>query len=228
MKIKFGIILGIIICIFVSFVQGTDIQFLSKPGPERDELRNKYEEQIKSGNKDINIMRKLGIIYHFQANESEKIDVEMIKKSYKTLKKVYRKDKNNVYTLGYYGSITTMMALTTDDGMRKSRYVKTGIRKMDKAIRMEPDNIDIRLLRGFSSVNLPKFFQRARYTIEDLEYVIKKQSELSPEFKAKLYFNIGLAHEIMDNVELARKNWKKAVQVSPKSPFGKKARERIE
>ena len=91
---------------------------------------------------------------------------------------------------------------------------------MSKAVSLSPDNLEIRLMRGITSVNMPVFggymhlYNREKgfaetitsemiengyggyldYAVDDLHTVIK--GEASDEMKAQAYFYLGLAYKV--------------------------------
>ncbi len=223
-KIIFWLPLGLL---WASILYATDIQILVVASPERDALQRQYEDQLAANSKDIQVFKELGIIYHMQAVEGTRPHPELVNKSYNLLKRAYEQDKQDLITLSYYGSVTTMMALSTDDSMQQMRFVKSGARRMDKAIKKSQDNIILRLVRGNNSIGLPKFLQRTRYAVEDFGHVLKIAPSLPLPMKAELLFKIGEAYALMEQPSEAESHWKQAHEVAPDSTFGKMAQSRL-
>ena len=98
---------------------------------------------------------------------------------------------------------------------------------MDKAVRDHPDDIEVRMLRGRNSLNLPKFFNRARISVLDFQHVLKLTKNASAEFRARLHFNLGLAYELTEEFEQAATQWQQVIRLAPDSPEAQQAREKI-
>jgi hypothetical protein len=126
------------------------------------------------------------------------------------LKRAYLQNKIHALTMAYYGSITTMMTMTTPWPMSKLKFVKSGARKMDKAIKMSPDNVDVRMLRGTNSLNLPKFLKRGRYAILDFQHVLLLTPSADSEEKAELHRKISAGYLLLDDAKNAEKHRKLA------------------
>ena len=120
-----------------------------------------------------------------------------------------------------------MMAITVKDGLQKMKYVQRGTRLLDKAVREEPDHLDLRILRGRNSLNLPEFFNRARIAVLDFEYVLKLSKNAPAAFRANLHFHLGRAYEMSKEPEKANAQWQQVIRLAPHSPEAEKARDKI-
>jgi hypothetical protein len=69
---------------------------------------------------------------------------------------------------------------------------------MDKAVRMDSDNISVRLIRAHNSKNLPMFLNRRSVAYEDFEYLeglFKKKPDISTSLKASVYRNLAALYK---------------------------------
>jgi len=227
MKImKTIMILGLACLNFGVLSEATELKILTTPGAERDQLEQNYQAQMKAGNADTTVLRELGIIYHMKTVENPR-EPQMAKKTNDLLKKAYANDKSNPLTKAYLGSITTMMATTVEDGMQKMKFVKRGTRHMDKAIKDRPDDINLRMLRGNNSLNLPKFLKRARYAVQDFSHVLKLTKNAPADFRATVHFNLGKAYERIEEFDKAKAQWQQVIQQFPDSSVAKQAQEKL-
>ena len=64
---------------------------------------------------------------------------------------------------------------------------------LDKAVALATEDIELRLTRGVTSVNMPFFVNRIDQGIEDLEMV--SESDVSDEMKAEAIYWLGYAHQ---------------------------------
>ena len=209
-----------------ALLHATELMTLTTPGVERNRLEKKYLAQLQAGQNSLQTLRELGIIYHMKAVEGP-VNIQFIKESYSLLNKAYAKDKSHAITTAYLGSITTMMAITVEEGLQKMKFVNRGIRLLDKVIRDNPDNVELRMLRGRNSLNLPKFFNRARIAVLDFSHILKLTINASAKFKARLHFNLGEAYELNDAFEKAAAHWQQVIRLAPDSPEAEQAREKI-
>ncbi len=114
---------------------------------------------------------------------------------------------------------------------RKMRFVNRGAGMIDKAIMKEPDHVMVRMVRANNSSGLPKFFKRRKYTKIDLLH-IEKVITASPEAlnkagQAQVYFKLGKIFYSEGDKALSQSYYKKAVEASPDSIWGKRAQKRI-
>ncbi len=211
---------------FVALPHAMELTTLTTPGAERDRLEQKFLSQLNSGQTSVQASRALGIIYHMKAVEGPD-NIQFIQESHSLLKKAYAKDKTHAITKAYLGSITTMMAITVEGGLQKMKFVNRGTRLLDKVVRDYPDNIEVRILRGRNSLNLPKIFNRARIAVQDFNHILKLTKNSSVEFKARLHFNLGQANELNEAFEKAAAHWKQVIRLAPDSPEAQQARKKI-
>ncbi len=201
--------------------QAAALAELITAGPARGALQAGHEATLKHDQKNLTALRELGIILHMRIVESEEPQPELIIKAYALLKKAYLQDKKHPLTMAYYGSITTMMALTTDRQMQKLKYVKSGTRKLDKAVRLAPDDVNVRMVRGNNSLGLPKFLKRGRLAVSDFLHVMKLLPTASEEFRGELHYKTALGYRLMNDARKAEIHRERAAQIAPGSDFGK-------
>ena len=203
--------------------QGATLPELTVPGPARDAMQARHEASLKRNPKNLIALRELGIIEHMRVVEGKETEPKLITSAYELLKKAYLQDKTHPLTMAYYGSITTMMALTTERQMSKLKHVKSGTRKLDKAVRLVPDDVNVRMVRGNNSLGLPKFLKRSRLAVKDFLHVLKLLPSASAEFQAELHYKISRGYSLMDDEKQAEIHRKKAAQIAPDSDFVKMA-----
>jgi len=116
--------------------------------------------------------------------------------------------------------------------VRKARYVNNGLKEMDKAVELDPNNVSIRMIRGSNSLSLPNFFDRAPTAVADFEYLTKliekSPNSFDPDYCAGVYLKLGLAYKKMDKMQKARTSWEKAAAASENSQAAKEALQLLE
>jgi len=146
-------------------------------------------------------------------------DKEAVKKAYKIFKKICADDPRDCLAEAYLGSITALLGRDEIDPNKRFRLALDGLKILDRAVSKEPDNIEIRILRGFVSHRLPEmYFHRKATAIEDFNYVISRYERnkkvLSRDFYCKILFELGLDYKELDRTGDAQSTWEKLLNVS--------------
>ena len=171
----------------------------------------------------ISLLIKLGRIYHDFGIEGDK---EVVKKGEKYLEKAIELDSKNAIAVAYYGSILTMKARDAKMPWNKIKYGKKGLSFIDQAVELEPDNLEVRIIRAMNSFYAPSFLGRLKYSFEDFQYVIKNDQFInwSADAKAYIYFNLGNAYKKDNKSVEAKKYYEMALKEAPSSKSGKAAK----
>ena len=77
-------------------------------------------------------------------------------------------DPENARAMAYLGSSYALVARDSDAVADKIRYTNRGLRYLDRAISMEPDSFELRLIRATVAVGLPNMFGRRDTAVEDM------------------------------------------------------------
>jgi hypothetical protein len=163
-----------------------------------------YIAKLDHDPEDYKTLKALGIAYSEKARSDFK---NYTPKAVECLTRAHEMEKTDYETMCYLGSAITMMANTTGNPIKKMTYVNKGTAQMDKAIKKDPDNINIRLIKAFNSKNLPGFLNRSHFAIEDFEYIadlIEKNPDIQQEIRKTFYSNLVELYEEdkdKDNVE---------------------------
>lgn len=144
---------------------------------------------------DYEALKGLGIIYHSMALKDSNA---YAKKAIQYLEQANQKKSDDTEVLCYLGSAYTLLAKDTGDLMSKSSYMNRGIEYMDKAVRMDPDNVSVRLIRANNSKNLPRFLNRRSVAYEDFEYLaglFEKRPDVSPSLQVSVYRDLAALYK---------------------------------
>ncbi len=87
---------------------------------------------------------------------------------------------------GYDGKIAEDTDYRTNLVFRSMSY-------LDKAVSLDPDNLELRLVRGIFGIMFPFFLQKHEQGVADLEIVLK--SEAPDSMKAEAMYMLGVAHQ---------------------------------
>ncbi len=187
------------------------------------------KDSLREEPENTEILLKLGILYHNLGVEGDKKAVKRAKKLFQKLLEI---NPQNVEALAWYGSVLTLRGRDVLFPVSKLGYVSNGIKKMDKAVELVPDNIGVRMIRAHNSLNLPGIFHRIKIAITDFEHLLtlrqEKQQEFSKALLAKIFLGLGSAYKKKEDIIKARENWQKAVEVLPDSMEAEMARKLLE
>jgi tetratricopeptide (TPR) repeat protein len=168
-------------------------------------LAAQLQQRLEQNPTDYEALKGLGIVYHGMALKDSKA---YAKKAVQYLEQANQKKSDETEVLCYLGSAYTLLAKDTGDLMSKSSYMNKGVEYMDKAARMDPDNISVRLIRANNSKNLPRFLNRRSVAYEDFEYLaglFEKRPDVSPSLKASVYRDLAALYKEDGDAAKARK-----------------------
>lgn len=181
---------------------------------------------IKNEPNNIAALTALGVHYHDLGVAG---DHKAVEQGEKLLKKVLSLDSTNAYATGYYGSILSLKARDASMPWTKVKFAKQGFEQLDKSIEMNPDDLDVRLIRAMNSYQVPKLMKRLPISLEDFNFIIKHDTFKSwtPEHRAFLYLHFGRALEKDDQPEKAKEMFELAIKEAPGSKSAGEAKKML-
>ncbi len=181
---------------------------------------------IKNDPQNIQGLIALGVHYHDLGVAGNSKAVEQ---GEQLLKKALSLDPNNALATGYYGSILSLKARDASMPWAKVKFAKQGFEQLDKSIQMNPDDLDVRLIRAMNSYQVPKFMKRLPLSIEDFNFIIKhkKFESWTPDHRAFVYLHFGKALEKDDQPEKAKEMFDLAIKEAPGSKSGLEAKKAL-
>lgn len=186
------------------------------------------EDSLKHDPENKVLLLKLAIQYHNLALRGDKDATE---KAEDVLHKLLKLDSLDAEAYCWLGSLLTIKGRDAWLPVSKVIYVNDGIEALDKAVKLAPQNISIRLVRANNSLSLPGFFNRLDTAIVDFEYVAhlreKNSFILSDTVYADVLFNLGLALEKRGNEEQAINRWNQVIKLDADSQRGKEAKAKL-
>lgn len=167
------------------------------------------ESQVQQNPNNPKINLNLGKLYFQLARSGKK---EYLKKAEKQFSKVIKLQPDNNTALCWSGCVVVIKAKYAWFPPLKGYYVIAGLKKMDKAVKMSPDNIENRQIRGQTCLQIPTMFNRIDTAIEDFDklYSLVKQTpdRFNADERAQIVYNLGKAYKIKGNEELSQKYFK--------------------
>lgn len=191
---------------------------------------NEWENKLKKDPENREILLNLGRHYHRIGGDSNNSDA--VEKAEEYLSKLIEIDSKNAAGLVYLGSTLTMRALHTSSQDVQLEFVTKGFARMDKAVYFEPDNFEVRLIRGINSTYIPEMMGRLSIALEDFKHIEKligeKDLKLEKETLQQYYFHYGLALVKNFENEAAKKMFIRTSQINPDSPLAKSAERELQ
>ncbi|MBU2510055.1 hypothetical protein KJ966_01915 [bacterium] len=202
-----------IFLIFLVFGYLTSFLSAQTKIPDSAALRKKrasvLEMELKEEHDPLKL-KELAMIYSVIAgfDDQEKTTAVKAEKIVQEAVSIYPKDYE---LMAVHGSLLTMMARYETETARQLHFTKKGFRKMDRAIKQDPDNIGALLQRGNNSMSVPLFLKRTHYAKKDFQHLLELVGDRKgPSFKAMVLFNLGRAHELLQESSQAKACWKEA------------------
>lgn len=137
-------------------------------------------------------------------------DKAAVRKAHAMLEKLQQQVNDNLVR-AYYGSVLTLVGRDAVNPTERVQKALQGVKILNEAVAKEPNNIEIRLLRGFVCNRLPKvYFHRTQTAVEDFNHVLAldaKKRRLSRELYWKVLYELGEAHKKLGQNEHAKAVW---------------------
>jgi len=174
---------------------------LAEQRPENMDLNalkaraTELQKRLNQNPSDGEALRSLGIVYYAAALKDSKAYTN---RAILYLEQAYQKKPEDAEVLCCLGTTYTLLAKNTSDLSSITSNMNKGIGFMDKAVRMDPDNISVRMIRANNSKNLPKFLNRRSVAYEDFEHLaslFEKNPDISPLLKASVYQNLATLYK---------------------------------
>jgi len=196
----------------VSYLVSTSV-FAQTPIPDtatERENRVRLLEAALDSNSNAGQQRELAMIYAVIAG-LDSFKQETVNKADKYLAAATKSNPKDYELMATHGSVLAMKAAFAKSSMRQMMYVKKGARKMDRAIKKDPDNIGARLQRGNNSLGLPLFLKRTHFALKDFKHILDQVGDRKGrDFKAMILFNLGQSHSLMKQQKRAVDFWNQA------------------
>jgi predicted Zn-dependent protease len=105
-------------------------------------------------------------------------DKKAVRGANEKLHRLREADPGDALVLAYYGSSLTLLARDAVKLMEKEEKANEGLDALNRAVQLEPNHKEIRLLRANVCLRLPDdYFGTLAVAIEDFTYLLDRQSE---------------------------------------------------
>jgi len=158
-------------------------------------------------------------------------DKSAVKKCLGCLEKVLEKEPRNGEAMAYMGSICTIQAQYASRQQNKIELMQKAFAKLDKAVALYPNNPVIRLTRGTTYTNIPRFFNRLQTAVQDFNHVWfiqnKQDMHLPVSYWVLFHFNYGKALQASGDSKAAVIHFQKVLEIAPEHRLAELARRQI-
>lgn len=144
-------------------------------------------------------------------------DADAVKKTLELLERIRTMVPDNNLVKAYYGATLVLTGRDTTHSTDRFRNVLRGLKTIDETVDAEPNNVEIRLLRGFVNRRLPElYFHRNAMAADDFAFVAAEYERDSTILPQDLYWRTlyewGAAYKKLENYPLAQQAWKKLLE----------------
>jgi tetratricopeptide (TPR) repeat protein len=162
---------------------------------------------------------------HDEAVGGGKEQTEVI---FNILEKLTRDEPQNALALAYLGSVYTLKSRDAFPGPSKFSFLKKGLKTMDQAVKMDPQNPAPRFIRAMNNFHLPAIINRRDNARADFEVLLKQIEDPHTSYRLRvqtrevIYYFAGLSFQQLGREKEARAAWEKGRALNTSTPFTEK------
>jgi len=171
------------------------------------------KKQTAADPNNLALQLNLGRAYHWLALSRE---VDAIIEGEKIFKQILSREPDNAVALAYTGSLLGLKIgyqLVPEDQIGPA--ANQAAAALDRAVKLAPDSIEVRMARGYSSFHTPSVAGRDAFAIEDFTRAIElfKQHPGAEASQAEVYLVLGDAYRKVGEMDRARAQWERAREI---------------
>jgi tetratricopeptide (TPR) repeat protein len=176
------------------------------------------QSRLRSDPTNTLIMFQLGdLCYHEGADNNEKAVI--LAEGY--FKRLLAIDPNQAMARVRYGSVLTMNARDTFWPTTRLSYVKAGNREMDAAVKMAPQDAQVRFARAVNNFHMPAIMGREDIVQEDLAWLWQQAQLAGTKLNVGQKQTIGLYYgqtlQKKNKIDEAIEIWRASLALAPES-----------
>jgi tetratricopeptide (TPR) repeat protein len=164
------------------------------------------------------ILLQLGDLCHDQGANNDEKAVILAEGYFKRLLAI---DPDNAMARVMYGSVLTMKARDTLWPLTQLNYVKAGNREMDAAVKIAPQNVQVRFARAVNNFHMPDIMDREDIVQEDLAWLWQQaqlaDTQLKVGQKQTIALRYGQTLQKKNKPAEALQIWRSGLALAPKS-----------
>jgi tetratricopeptide (TPR) repeat protein len=174
------------------------------------------------------ILFQLGDLCHDEGANNDTNAVILAEGYFKRLLAI---DPNHAMARVIYGSVLTMKARDTFWPLTQLKYVKAGNREMDAAVKLAPQDVQVRFARAVNNFHMPDIMDREEIVREDLSWLWQQAQLTDTSLKVgqkqviALYYGHTLQKK--NNLDEALQVWRAGLALAPKSQGAARLKEQL-
>ncbi|WP_139489875.1 tetratricopeptide repeat protein [Brevibacillus dissolubilis] len=146
------------------------------------------------------------------------------KLSFELWERAFRAYPDSTVAEAYYGSSMALKGRDAQDPQEMFGMAFRGLKHVNNAVALDPDNWELRVLRGYFYYSLPPaFFHVTEKAIKDFEYLKNAYEENHNLYDTSLYHQIlmdlGFCYDRSYNKDRAQQLWRKLIQETSDPSF---------
>ncbi|HEX8638915.1 MAG TPA: histidine kinase [Pyrinomonadaceae bacterium] len=145
-------------------------------------------------------------------------------------RQILERDPDNAVALAYRGALLGLKLGSNIVPQEQLAAVLTEAHKeQDRAVRLAPDSIEVRELRGYTNFYTPSIFDRDSLAVEDFTRALQLLQHYpgTEAARSKFHLILGDTYNKMGANDDARANWERAVRLAPNSGLAVAAEARL-
>lgn len=185
------------------------------------------ENLVKKEPTNVQAKLELAVIYHDIVRKKENDDAT--DRAEQLFNEILEINQEHTAAMIYYGSLLTLKGRDAFFPWEKMSYVEDGCDLMDKAVKLEPENVALRIRRAMNNVNLPDMFEREQFYLEDFEFIKNHPafSNFNPGLKQQILFNSAKAFDKNGQSDKSRELYKQVIEIDKDSQLAVQANKNI-
>jgi tetratricopeptide (TPR) repeat protein len=164
-------------------------------------------------------------------DEGAKDNHEAVKLAEKYFSQILELNSTNARALALLGSTFTMKGRDSLWPPTRMKLVREGIKKMDAAVDLAPQDVAVRFTRAFNNFHMPKFMGREPFVEADFEWLWRQlafQSDaLDEEMKQNIAFCQGTILKRKGRNLEALAVWRQGIAFAPSSSIARQIDEQV-
>jgi tetratricopeptide (TPR) repeat protein len=148
-------------------------------------------------------------------------DKKAAKDAYEKFAKLRAAEPKNALIEAYYGSSLALLGRDAVQPLERAEKAQNGLDALDRAVSMDPNQKEIRLLRANVSVRLPElFFHSSNTAIEDFTFLLDRYNAnpgyLSRKQVGEILRNLSTAYQNAGKPDHAKATLQRLAKLDPK------------
>jgi hypothetical protein len=158
-------------------------------------------------------------------------DKKAVTRAEQYLRQLLALEPTNAPAIALLGSVYTMKGRDAFWPTTQLRLVREGNAYMDQAVRLAPEDEQVRLTRALNNTHMPDFLGRSDIARNDLEWlwarILKNPARFTTSAKQHVALHLGKHRKRQRNSEEAREIWEKGLAYDSSTSTGKEIAEEL-